>query len=61
MKAEGHHAGDQRLAIATQLHGRGFIAKIDGDGPVVAGLASGGAQGAPSGQMIVADEDPRWG
>jgi hypothetical protein len=46
MKAEGHHkgedTGEQRLAIATQLHVRGFISKIDDDGPVVAGLAVSG-------------------
>jgi hypothetical protein len=65
MKAEGHYEGEDtcenRLAIAKQLNVRGFISNIDGDGPVFAGLVSCVAHGAPSGQMVVADEDPSWG
>jgi hypothetical protein len=35
--------------------------KIDGDGPIFAGLVSGIAHGSPSGQMVGAIDDPRWG
>jgi len=65
MQAEGHHEGEDtgepRLAIATQLTVRDFISKSGGDGPVCAGLASGSAHEAPSGQRVVAEENPRWG
>jgi hypothetical protein len=58
---EGHDAFDKRLAIAKQLRISSFVVKIDGDGAVFAGLASGVAHGSPSGQMVVAIDDPRWG
>jgi hypothetical protein len=35
--------------------------KINSDGPVFAGLTGGVAHGSPSGQMVVADDDLRWG
>jgi len=46
---EGEDAFDKRLAIAQELKVGGFVMKIDGDGPVFAGLASGGSHGSPSG------------
>ena len=58
---KGEHAFDKRLAIAKQLKVGRFVLKIDGDGPVFAGLAGGVAHGSPSGQMVVAADDPRWG
>jgi hypothetical protein len=65
LKTKGHHESEdtleKRLPIAKQLKVRGFVSKIDRDGPVFAGLASGVAHGSPSGQMVVADDDPRWG
>ena len=65
LKAEredkGEHALDKRFAIAQELKVGGFIVKIDGDGPIFAGLVSGIAHGSPSGQMVAAIDDPRWG
>ena len=58
---EGHDAFDKRLAIAKQLRLSSCVVKIDGDGAVFAGLASGVAHGAPAAQMVVAIDDPRWG
>jgi hypothetical protein len=36
---EGEHALEKRLAIAKPLHVGCFVLEIDGDGPIVAGLA----------------------
>src|SRR6266852_2910204 len=58
---ESHDAFDKRLAIAKQLRIRSFVVKIDGDGAVFAGLVSGVAHESPSGQRVVAIDDPRWG
>ena len=55
-----HNAFDKRLAVAKELKVGGFVVKIDGDGPVFASLARGAAHGAPSGQMVVVTDDPRW-
>src|SRR5712691_4551614 len=53
LKAKGEEKGedafDKRFAIATQLIIGRFVLQVDGNGPVVAGLAGG-----------VAD-DPEWG
>ena len=38
-----------------------FILKINSDGPVCASLTGGVAHGSPSGQMVIADDDLRWG
>ena len=38
---ESHDAFDKRLAVAQGLNVGGFVVKIDGDGPVFAGLVSG--------------------
>jgi hypothetical protein len=65
LKAKGEEKGedafDKRLAIAQELNVGGFTVKIDGDGPIFAGLVSGIAHGSPSGQMVGALDDPRWG
>ena len=52
---------EKGFAIPKQLHVGGFILEIDGDRPVFAGLASGVAHGSSSGQMVDANDDPRWG
>src|SRR5919198_3699301 len=51
---EGEHAFDKGLAITKQLNVSRFVLKINGDGPVFAGLASGVWHGSPSGQVVVA-------
>ena len=65
LKAQGQEKGEdafeKRLAVAQELQVGGFIVKIDGDGPVFAGLARGVWHGSPSGQGVVATDDPRWG
>jgi hypothetical protein len=65
LKAEGQdacdHAFDKRLAIAKQLKIGRLVLEIDGDSAVFAGLAGSVGHGSPSGQMVVADDDPRWG
>jgi hypothetical protein len=64
LKAEGEDEGedafDKRLAIAQELKVGSFVVKIDGDGPVFAGLASGGSHGSSSDQMVGVADDPRW-
>jgi|RhiMetdeSRZDD1v2_1073273.scaffolds.fasta_scaffold75585_4 hypothetical protein len=35
---ESHNAFDKRFAVAKELKVRGFVVKIDGNGPVFAGL-----------------------
>ena len=44
---ERQHPFDKRLAVAQQLKVRGFVSKIDGDGPVFTGLASCVSHGHP--------------
>ena len=44
---EGEDALKKRLAIAQQLNVRGFVSKIDGDGPVCAGLFGDLPHGSP--------------
>ena len=58
---EGDDTFDTRLAVAKQLNVGRFALKIDGDGPVFAGLADGVLPGPPSGQMVEAADDLRWG
>ena len=58
---KGEHAFDKRFAIAQELTIGGFVVKIDGDGPIGAGLVSGVSHGSLSGQMVGATDDPRWG
>jgi len=58
---KGEHAFDKRFAIAQELKIGGFVVKIDGDGPICAGLVSGISHGSPSGQMVGATDDPGWG
>jgi hypothetical protein len=65
LKAQGQEKGedafDKGLAIAKQLKVGGFVVKIDSDGPVFAGLASGVWHGSSSAQIVGATDDPRWG
>ena len=65
LKAEGEeestHEFDERLAIAQQLKIGRFILKNNRDRPVFTGLTGAVAHGSPSGQMVVADDDLRWG
>ena len=49
------------LAVAKELKVGRFIVKIDGDGPVFAGLAGGISHGSSSGQMVGVADDPKWG
>jgi len=58
---EGEYAFDKRFAIAKQpIVGR-FVLKVDGNGPVFAGLTGGVAHGSSSGQIVDVADDPRWG
>jgi hypothetical protein len=63
LKAQGQEKReyelDKRLAIIQQTIIGRFILEINSDGPVFTGLASGVAHGSPSGQMVVATDDPR--
>jgi hypothetical protein len=65
LKAKGEEKGedafDKRFAIAKQLIIGRFVLKVDGNGPVVAGLASGVTHGSSSGQMVGVADDPAWG
>jgi len=45
---EGEHPFDKGFTIAKQLNVGRFILKIDRDGPIFAGLASGVSHGSPS-------------
>jgi hypothetical protein len=51
LQAEGQHEGEdtceKRLPIAQELKGGGVVLKLDGDGPVFAGLAGRVAHGHP--------------
>jgi hypothetical protein len=46
---EGEHTFDKRLAVAEQLKIGRFVQKINGDGPVFAGLRGSGSHASPSG------------
>jgi hypothetical protein len=63
LKAQGQPEGEDTLekgiAITKQWKVGGFVLEIDGESPVFTGLASGVAPGSPSGQRVVADDDPR--
>src|SRR5262249_12486334 len=65
LKAKRQHEGEDTLekcfAITKERKVGGFVLEIDGDRPIFAGLASGVAHGSSPGQMVVADDDPRWG
>jgi hypothetical protein len=65
LKAKGEEKSedtlDKRFAIVKQTKIGRFVVKINGDGPVVAGLAGGVAHGSSSGQMVGAAADPQWG
>jgi len=50
---ERHFQFDKGLAVVNELKVGGFVLKIDGDGPVFAGLTGCVAHGSPSGQMPV--------
>lgn len=57
---ESPNTFDQRLAVAKELQGGGLVVIIDGDGPVFASVARSVAHRSPSGQMVVATDDPSW-
>jgi hypothetical protein len=63
LKAEGedesHPQFAKGFAVGTELKGGRFVRKIDGDGPVFAGLAGIVSHGSPTGQMVGAAGDPR--
>src|SRR5262249_18519602 len=65
LKTYGHDEGEdtfeKRLAIPQQLKIGRFVSKIHGEGPVFAGLVNCVSHGSSSGQMVGADDDPRWG
>src|SRR5262249_16903363 len=65
LKAKSQHAGQDTLekgrAIRQEVKVSRFVLEINGDSTVRASLASGVAHGASSGQMVVADDAPRWG
>jgi hypothetical protein len=65
LQAKGHDAGEhtceKRFAIAQGLNSGGVVVYIDGDSPIFAGQVGGIAYGSPSGQMVGAPDDPRWG
>jgi hypothetical protein len=52
LKTEGQEKGedafDKGLAIVKDLQVGGFVVKIDGDGPVCAGLTGSGSHESPS-------------
>src|SRR6266446_5279844 len=56
---ESKHQFNKGLAVAKELKVGRFVLKIDGDGPVFAGLAGCASHGSPSGQMVGAADDPR--
>ena len=61
LKAKGEEKSedtlDKRFAIVKQTKIGRFVVKINGDGPVVAGLAGGGSHGSSSShQVSSADE-----
>src|SRR5215470_3562060 len=55
----GEDACDKGRALVTQLQGRGFMLKSDGEGTIVTRLADSASPGASSGQRVVAADDPR--
>ncbi len=61
LQAEGEeerqHTFEKRLAVAKQLKGGRFVLKINGDGPVFAGLAGGGSHGSPSSPQVSSAEE----
>jgi hypothetical protein len=58
-EAERHPQCAKGVAGGTELKGGRFVRKIDGDGPVFAGLAGIVSPGSPAGQMVGAAGDPR--
>ena len=65
LKAKGEEKGedafDKGLAVAKELKIGGFVLKVDGNGPVLAGLAGSGAHGSSSGQRVGVADDPQHG
>ena len=45
---KGEHTFDKRFAVAQQLHIGRFVLKINGNGPVFAGLTDSGSHALPS-------------
>jgi len=58
---KGEYAFDKRFAIAQELIIGRFVLKVDGNGPVFAGLSGGVAHGSSSGQMVGVADDSTWG
>jgi len=65
LKAKRQHEGEdtfeKRLPIAQQLKVRCFISKIDGNGPVFAGLFGGYAHVSPLSHQVSSADETRWG
>jgi hypothetical protein len=65
LKAEGEderqHTFDKRSAIGKELKVGRFVLKIDGDGPVFAGLFGCYAHVSPLGHQVSSADETRWG
>jgi len=58
---EGTHELKKRLAVTKQLMIGRFMLKIDGDGPVCAGLFGRFVHVSPPGHRVASADQTRWG
>jgi len=65
LKAKGEEKSedtlDKRLALVKQTKIGRFVLKINGDGPVLAGLAGGGSHGSSSSHQVSSADERGWG